>query len=349
MCRRCIPVSRESLRIVVWSAFAGLMALLGGCGTAERAFPGYSRDQVWKAMVETSQDPRYPDWFVVDNDVWRDDASGTVEIRRDIRRDLVVVGQKTRREEERWKFTAVVQSTEPPVLTFTTSTPCVPAHFWEQGQQFLNEVERRLSGMPLQNAKQTPKPKFPPSPEVPNVLAEQVRGAPVKPAGSEPGVPGEIPLPASVATGTAVTRSTAVREPAARAQTAPVVDAPSAQPAAEPATEPMPEPAPAAEPAPEPTPEPAPAAEPAPEPTPEPAPAAEPAPEPMPEPAPAAEPTPEPTPEPAPEPKPEPAPEPKPEPKPEPTPNNDLAASWFAFFCSAKSFGSTNVPFAVRT
>ncbi|MFZ4696677.1 MAG: hypothetical protein ACOYMO_01620, partial [Phycisphaerales bacterium] len=151
-------MSRESLRIVVWSAFAGLMALLGGCGTAEREFPGYSRDQVWKAMVETSQDPRYPDWFVVDNDVWRDDASGTVEIRRDIRRDLVVVGQKTRREEERWKFTAVVQSTEPPVLTFTTSTPCVPAHFWEQGQQFLNEVERRLSGMPLQNAKQTPKP-----------------------------------------------------------------------------------------------------------------------------------------------------------------------------------------------
>ena len=273
MCRRCIPVSRESLRIVVWSAFAGLMALLGGCGTAEREFPGYSRDQVWKAMVETSQDPRYPDWFVVDNDVWRDDASGTVEIRRDIRRDLVVVGQKTRREEERWKFTAVVQSTEPPVLTFTTSTPCVPAHFWEQGQQFLNEVERRLSGMPLQNAKQTPKPKFPPSPDVPNVLAEQVRGAPVKPAGSEPGVPGEIPLPASVATGTAVTRSTAVREPAARAQSAPVVDAPSAQPAAEPAPEPMPEPAPAAEPAPEPTPEPAPASEPAPEPTPEPAPA----------------------------------------------------------------------------
>jgi len=292
MCRRCIPVSRESLRIVVWSTFAAMVALLGGCGTAEREFPGYSRDQVWKAMVETSQDPRYPDWFVVDNDVWRDDASGTVEIRRDIRRDLVVVGQKTRREEERWKFTAVVQSTEPPVLTFTTSTPCVPAHFWEQGQQFLNEVERRLSGMPLQNAKQTPKPKFPPSPEVPNVLAEQVRGAPVKPAGSEPGVPGEIPLPASVATGTAVTRSTAVREPAARAQSAPVVDAPSAQPAAEPATEPMPEPAPAAEPAPEP----------------------------MPEPAPAAEPAPEPTPEPAPEPKPEPAPEPKPEPKPEPTP-----------------------------
>ena len=296
MCRRCIPVSRESLRIVVWSAFAGLMALLGGCGTAEREFPGYSRDQVWKAMVETSQDPRYPDWFVVDNDVWRDDASGTVEIRRDIRRDLVVVGQKTRREEERWKFTAVVQSTEPPLLTFTTSTPCVPAHFWEQGQQFLNEVERRLSGMPLQNAKQTPEPKFPPSPDVPNVLAEQVRGAPVKPAGSEPGVPGEIPLPASVATGTAVTRSTAVREPAARAQSAPVVDAPSAQPAAEPAPEPMPEPAPAAEPAPEPMPEPAPAAEPAPEPTPEPAPAAEPAPEPTPDPAPA--PKPEPTPAP---------------------------------------------------
>ena len=270
----------------VWSAFAAMVALLGGCGTAEREFPGYSRDQVWKAMVETSQDPRYPDWFVVDNDVWRDDASGTVEIRRDIRRDLVVVGQKTRREEERWKFTAVVQSTEPPLLTFTTSTPCVPAHFWEQGQQFLNEVERRLSGMPLQNAKQTPKPKFPPSPDVPNVLAEQVRGAPVTPAGSEPGVPGEIPLPASVATGTAVTRSTAVREPAARAQTAPAVDAPSAQPAAEPAPEPTPEPAPAAEPAPEPTPEPAPAAEPVPEPKPEPAP--EPKPEPAPTPAPPA-------------------------------------------------------------
>ena len=92
--------------------------LLAGCGSAEREFPGYTRDQVWKAMVETADDPRYPDWIVVDNQVFRDDINGSVEIRRDVRRDVVTVGQPIRREQREWKFTATVESTEPPVLVF---------------------------------------------------------------------------------------------------------------------------------------------------------------------------------------------------------------------------------------
>ncbi|MGA1266010.1 MAG: hypothetical protein ACO32J_02385 [Phycisphaerales bacterium] len=178
--------------------------LLAACGAAEREFPGYTRDQVWKAMVETAEDPRYPDWVVVDNQVWRDDTTGTVQIRRDLRRDLVIVGQKPRREAHEWHFTATVASTEPPLLTFTTSTPCVPAHFWLQGDQFMHEVERRLQGRPLPAAKQVTPTGFLATEPQPRV--EPVEGAedmpvhgpmPSLPIIPDPLAPRPAPAPAS--------------------------------------------------------------------------------------------------------------------------------------------------------
>ena len=317
--------------------------LLAACGAAEREYPGYTRDQVWKAMVEAAEDPRIPDWMVVDNQVWRDDASGTVEIRRDLRRDLVIVGQKPRREQQEWKFTAVVQSTEPPVLTLTTSTVCVPAHFWLQGDQFLNEVQQRLDGRPLPAGKRAPDPAFPGEPAMPPVQsAAAIASTRSQGAGST--VPPELPDPRQPATDSRPLRST--RQPAAPA--AVLTSSVAAQPVPQPTVTPIPlpavrsvpggqpveeaakEPVPVAEPAvsvaprstvePAPTPEPEPASEPAP--APEPTPAAEPVP--TPEPAPAAEPAPapEPTPaaEPAPTPEPEPASEPAPAPEPKPAP-----------------------------
>jgi hypothetical protein len=308
----------RDLPAILRGVLACLPALLAACGSMEREFPGHNRDQVWKAMVETAEDPRYPDWVVVDNEVFRDDASATVEIRRDLRRDVVMVGQKPRREEREWRFTANVTSTEPPSLIFASRSVSIPAHFWLQGQQFMNEVERRLAGMALPPPK-TVKPIERPEPdsvEPAQPLVQTARGTEVRKLGSEPAVPADIPEATMRPSRTATPMP--ARVPAASAAPVPAVE-PVEAPKSEPAPEPKSEPAPAPEPAPEP--EPAPAPEPEPEPAPEPEP--EPAPEPEPEPAP--EPEPEPLPPPF-EPPPEPSREPAPTPDPAPAPATKPAA-----------------------
>jgi hypothetical protein len=290
---------RRDVRVILRCVLACLPALLlAACGSMERDFPGYSRDQVWKAMVETAEDPRYPDWIVVDNEVFRDDASATVEIRRDLRRDVVIVGQKPRREEREWRFTANVTSTEPPSLTFASRSASIPAHFWLQGQQFMNEVERRLAGMalpPPRTVKPIERPEAE-SVEPAQPLVQTARGTEVRTPGSEPAVPADIPE-APMRPSPAIVPSPA-RAPAASPAPAPAAE-PAAEPAAVPASQPVVPPISEAKPAP--APEPAPAPTPPPfEPPPEPSRAPSPAPEPAPAPAkePASEPPYEPPPEP---------------------------------------------------
>lgn len=231
---------REATRRTVRTVSASLALALAACGSTEREFPGYTKDQVWKAMVETAEDPRYPDWIVVSNEVFRDDAGATVEIRRDLRRDLVVVGQKPRREQCEWKFTATVQSTEPPTLSFRTDTVSIPAHWWMQEQQFLNEVERRLAGVALPPPRSGGAIARPPVPaDAP--AAAGAEGTQVKAAGSEPAVPGDIPESDHAVRA----RSTAPKPPTA-APPKSSQPAPPAEPAAPPAEPPAPhEPAPA--------------------------------------------------------------------------------------------------------
>ena len=133
--------------VILWII---LFPALVACGTKEREFPGHTRDQVWKAMVQAADDPRYADWVVLDNKVWRDDEQSRLEILRDLVRDVVVPGSEPRREETEWKFSAQLTETDPPAVEFSTSTITVPAHFWLQARHYLDEVDRRLAGMPLE-------------------------------------------------------------------------------------------------------------------------------------------------------------------------------------------------------
>ena len=132
--------------------FLGILSLsaLTACGTKDREFPGHSRDQVWKAMVQAADDPRYADWVVIENQVWRDDLNSRLEILRNVRRDVMVSGQAPKREETEWRFSAELTDTDPPAVEFSTSTITVPAHFWLQARHYLDEVDRRLNGMPLE-------------------------------------------------------------------------------------------------------------------------------------------------------------------------------------------------------
>ena len=154
VCTRICPAIKRMAHVMkLWNFFIFCVVCvpaLAACGTKERVFPGHTRDQVWKAMVQAAEDPRYADWIVVDNEVWRDDAASRIEIRRDVRRDLMVAGSPPRREEFEWRFSASVTDATPPSVEFSTSTIVIPAHFWLQARHYLDEVERRLSGMPLE-------------------------------------------------------------------------------------------------------------------------------------------------------------------------------------------------------
>ena len=98
--RICLAINRMAHVMKLWNFFIFCVVCvpaLAACGTKEREFPGHTRDQVWKAMVQAAEDPRYADWIVVDNEVWRDDTASRIEIRRDVRRDVMVSGSPPRR------------------------------------------------------------------------------------------------------------------------------------------------------------------------------------------------------------------------------------------------------------
>ena len=137
----------ERLAMKTWCRllllFIVLPTFLTACGTKDREFPGHTRDQVWKAMVQAADDPRYADWVVLENKVWRDDAQSRIEILRDLVRDVMVPGQDPKREEAEWRFSAELVNSNPPSVEFSTSTITVPAHFWLQARHYLDEVDRR--------------------------------------------------------------------------------------------------------------------------------------------------------------------------------------------------------------
>ena len=173
MCNECTPICRvinsmrcifitnfrlalivERLAMKTWCRLLLLCIVLPtfltACGTKDREFPGHTRDQVWKAMVQAADDPRYADWVVLENKVWRDDAQSRIEILRDVVRDVMVPGQDPKREEAEWRFSAELVNSNPPSVEFSTSTITVPAHFWLQARHYLDEVDRRLAGMPIE-------------------------------------------------------------------------------------------------------------------------------------------------------------------------------------------------------
>ena len=233
--------------------FLGILSLsaLTACGTKDREFPGHSRDQVWKAMVQAADDPRYADWIVVENQVWRDDLNSRLEILRNVRRDVMVSGEAPRREETEWRFSAELTDTDPPAVEFSTSTITVPAHFWLQARHYLDEVDRRLNGMPLEKKAQIQTFSAAESKKLPD------RSAPLPvltTTQSDAAIPTEIPNARAIEpakTEAAIAVPIDVAQPVAQPE--PVVQAPPIfQPIAEP--EPVVQAAPVAQPVAEPEP-----------------------------------------------------------------------------------------------
>lgn len=117
---------------------------LPGCAQS-RTYEGYSRDEVWQAMVSAAKHPRYRDWVVMDNQISTNEPQARVEIWRELKRDVVLPGQKPYREEAEWRLTSALEEGSAPIVRFSTSDLCIPAHFWLQADHYFDEVQSRLA------------------------------------------------------------------------------------------------------------------------------------------------------------------------------------------------------------
>lgn len=125
-------------------AALALAPFLTGCAQT-RTYEGYTRDEVWQAMVYAAKHPRYRDWVVMDNQTWTDEPAARVEIWRELKRDVVLPGQKPYREEAEWRLRGNLEEGPSPIVRFSTTDLCIPAHFWLQADHYFDEVQSRLA------------------------------------------------------------------------------------------------------------------------------------------------------------------------------------------------------------
>jgi hypothetical protein len=124
----------------------GLIFLMSGCGSTIARFPGKDVSQVWSAMVTVAEEPEYPNWLIIENEVWVDSKTSRIEIMRILGRDRVRPGQSPRRESETWKFQITMTKSVPPTVKFFARQAAVPAHVWVEADRYFTDVRTLLDG-----------------------------------------------------------------------------------------------------------------------------------------------------------------------------------------------------------
>lgn len=123
-------------------------AVLAGCThEASHVYDDRPSGDVWQAMKQAANQPRYADWIVIGNDVLVDEPGRRIVMSRDLKRDVVKPGLAPHREEEKWRLTATLESAEPPTVRFSSPDWAVPAHFWAMADQYFAQVRLRLAEM----------------------------------------------------------------------------------------------------------------------------------------------------------------------------------------------------------
>lgn len=123
-------------------------AALAGCAhEASHVYDDRPSSDVWQAMKQAASQPRYSEWIVIGNDVMVDEPGRRIVMSRDLKRDVVNPGVAPHREEERWRLTATLESSEPPTVRFSSPDWAVPAHFWAIADQYFAQVRLRLAEM----------------------------------------------------------------------------------------------------------------------------------------------------------------------------------------------------------
>lgn len=125
-----------------------------GCTRLRESFPGQAPEHVWRALVAVAESPDYdhPDptrrWFVVENDVWLDEAEARIEIYRRLRRDVHRSGSGPHREDRTWRFGVRLEATDPPEATFVSRDWGVPMQALDEARRYFADVRGLLRGPP---------------------------------------------------------------------------------------------------------------------------------------------------------------------------------------------------------
>ena len=143
-----------SLRAPLWGGCGLAVAVavcislgLGGCVTRTQPLSGYSSDEVWIAMQAVADSPSYDDWHIVQNDVYANDDTRSIEIYRELKRVYVSPTSDPQKQERDWRFQILLlEDTETRLFSidFTARQLAVPAHVWDEADRYFAQVNALL-------------------------------------------------------------------------------------------------------------------------------------------------------------------------------------------------------------
>jgi hypothetical protein len=129
-------------------SFLLAMIALTGCTSVKRSYSGHPPEQVWMAMKTAAAEPRSPDWHIRANNLWIDEDARRIEIERHLHRELFMTADRTRFEEQSWKFQIRLRVGIHPVIEFTSRALAVPAQARLEAERYFDDVADLLSAVP---------------------------------------------------------------------------------------------------------------------------------------------------------------------------------------------------------
>ncbi len=172
------------------ASFAGALATnftLGGCVTRTQPLAGYSSDEVWIAMQAVADSPSYDDWHIVQNDVYANDASRSIEIYRELRRLYVSPYADPQKQAEEWRFQIALlldADSGAPSIDFTARQIAIPSHVWDEADRYFAQVTALL-GPPKVLVDEQSAPPAAPTAAAPSEIVHPIEEIP---ASNEPAV-----------------------------------------------------------------------------------------------------------------------------------------------------------------
>ncbi|MCA9286782.1 MAG: hypothetical protein KDA22_16275 [Phycisphaerales bacterium] len=129
---------------------AVMAALVSGCTSVERAYPGHSYAQVWRAAQVVAESPEYNDWIVTENNVYVNEENQRVEVYRILKRERWSPNAPPTREEQEWRISLeMVPDADPPAVRCLSRGLGVPAHADLEASRYLEEIASLLRGEDL--------------------------------------------------------------------------------------------------------------------------------------------------------------------------------------------------------
>jgi len=157
---------RRTATLVVASLAA---ILLGGCASQSATFDGRPRDQVWTAMVAVAEQPEYPDWNLIENEVSIIPDRSRILVYRRLEVMRQAVGASPVEMKREWSFEITLdppQEGKPPKVTFASTAMVLPARLKDEAERYFTAVGELLGEV-----------KVPPAPKAPSTAPPSaVRG-----------------------------------------------------------------------------------------------------------------------------------------------------------------------------